>query len=55
MDHKTAIRIIKAVVTWNQQPVEFNKNYLEYLDNFELLQKDTEDGISLKTQLKKEK
>jgi hypothetical protein len=52
MNSKLAEQIIKTVVNWNGQKVEFDRKYLEYNDLCELIVVETENTITLTTKFK---
>jgi hypothetical protein len=52
MDKILTERIIKAVVNWNGQHIDFDKKFLEFQDYTELIIIDNGDIITLTTKMK---
>ena len=52
MENKTNERIIKAIINWNGQKMEWDKKFLELQDYFDLIIKDEGKTITLTTKMK---
>lgn len=52
MNNKTIERVIKATINWNKGLVQFDKSFLEYQDDFDLIIEEKNNIITLTTKLK---
>lgn len=51
MDIKDYERIMKAIINWNRQPMQWDRKFLEYQDYSELIIEETDTTIVLNTKM----
>lgn len=53
MDEKQIMeQILKAIINWNGQKIEFDKKFLKYQENFDLIIEEEDNTIVLITKIK---